>query len=30
MKFSIYAETATKAKQYAAARWPMAQLEVVK
>lgn len=30
MKFSIPAETATKAKQYAAARWPMAQVEVAK
>jgi hypothetical protein len=30
MKFSIPAESATKARQYAAARWPMAQVEVVK
>ena len=30
MKFSIPAETATKAKQYAAARWPMAQVDVAK
>jgi len=30
MKFSIPAETVTKAKQYAMARWPMAQVEVVK
>ena len=30
MKFSIPAETATKAKQYAMARWPMAQVEVAK
>lgn len=30
MKFSIPAESAKKAKQYATARWPMAQVEVVK
>ncbi len=30
MKFSIPAESATKAKQYALARWPSAQIEVVK
>jgi len=30
MKFSIPAESAAKAKQYAAARWPMAEVEVVK
>jgi len=30
MKFSIPAESATKAKQYAAARWPLAEIEVVK
>ncbi len=30
MKFSIPAESASKAKQYATARWPMAQVEVVK
>jgi hypothetical protein len=30
MKFSIPAESATKAKQYAGARWPLAQVEVVK
>ena len=30
MKFSIPAESATKAKRYAAARWPLAEIEVVK
>jgi hypothetical protein len=30
MKFSIPAESAAKAKRYAAARWPMAEVEVVK
>ena len=30
MKFSIPAESATKAKQYAAARWPLAGIEAVK
>lgn len=30
MKFSIPAESAARAKQYAAARWPLAQVEVVK
>ena len=30
MKFSIRAESLKKAKQYAMARWPMAQVEVVK
>jgi len=30
MKLSIPAESATRAKQYAAARWPMAEVEVVK
>jgi len=30
MKFSIPAESATKAKQYASARWPLAEIEVVK
>lgn len=30
MKFSIPAESATKAKRYAEARWPLAQVEVVK
>jgi hypothetical protein len=29
MKFSIPAETAVKAKQYAAARWPLADIELV-
>lgn len=29
MKFSIPAESAARAKQYAIARWPMAQVEVV-
>ena len=30
MKFSIPAESATKAKRYASARWPLAQVEAVK
>ena len=30
MKFSIPAESATKAKRYAEARWPLAEIEVVK
>jgi hypothetical protein len=30
MKFSIPAESPVRAKQYAIARWPMAQVEVVK
>jgi len=29
MKFSIPAESAARAKQYAGARWPMAEVEVV-
>jgi hypothetical protein len=30
MKFSIPAESPARARQYAAARWPLAQVEVVK
>ncbi len=30
MKLSIPAETAVKAKQYAEARWPLAQIELVR
>ena len=29
MKFSIKAESKTKAKKYAVARWPLAEVEVV-